>query len=349
MSPLSVETVATEPAEDADLTTIHPPPPALTYDADAARPQVTRRQFRFLLMLTLVNTLMLGLFVAGPGLSKMTAGWWNSYHQWRADRANAKQAKALREKFLGNYQQLLAHSAPADQVAFEEDQDRAAKLLAGGGHVASYTGSTPVYLTPKPWQPPVMPQAPLALQLISVRSGVPGAPVFVGGRKTPSGQERLVWVGLIADQRWETLQTPYGEPATSRNYKIHTRRILNARSYSPHAIDTSLDSGGQLTFEIQSPPNDPTTVSWTKTTSWENGRIDIQPRNLMRFFMGQPDPGDSSRFTLRYELNGQTGIIDGQLHDDQSITLQPRLGRIVRSDQLGRSKVWDPLAEPAPK
>jgi hypothetical protein len=350
MSPLAADPVATEPEEDVGPlpSAAQVTPPALTYDLEPGRPQVTRRQFRFLLILTLVNTLMLGAFVAGPGISKMTAGWWNNYKRWRDDRAKARQDKAIRDKFLVDYRRILTHSAPPDKVAYEEDQDRAAKLLAAGDHT-TFFGGNPVYLTPKPWQTPVMPHAPLPLQLMSIRSGVPGAPLFIGGRKTPSGEERFVWVGLISDQRWETVRDRSDAVATSRRYNVKTRRILSARAYRPHAVDTVLEGGGQHTLEILQPPDGETTVTWTMTTSWENGRIDVLPRHLMRFFMGQPDPNDSSRFTITYEINGERGILDGQLHDDQTVTLRPRQGRIVRSDQLGRSREWDPHAEPAPK
>ena len=44
------------------------------------------------------------------------------------------------------------------------------------------------------------------------------------------------------------------------------------------------------------------------------------------FFAGQPDPHDASRFTMAYELDGQEGIIDGQLLDDGSVHLVIRNG-----------------------
>ena len=347
------EPVATDPEDDVGPlpSAAQVQPPALTYDHESTRGgAVTRRQVRFLLVLTLVNTLMLGLFVAGPGLSKITGGWWNSYKQWRDERAKAKQAKAARDTFLANYQNLLAHAAPSDKIAYEEDHDRAAKHLAGGGYVAYYTGSNPIYLTPKPWQSPVMSQAAPPLLSVTVRPGVSGAPLFVGGRKTPSGQERLVWVGLIVDQRWETLSTPFpAESTTTRNYNVKTRRILTARTYNAHASDNIAEGGGQYSLEILQPRDRETSVAWSKTTSWENGNVEITSRNVMRFFNGQPDKSDPSRFTITYELNGQRGIIDGQIHDDQSVFLQPRQGRIVNADQLGRARQWDPHAEPAPK
>jgi hypothetical protein len=36
----------------------------------------------------------------------------------------------------------------------------------------------------------------------------------------------------------------------------------------------------------------------------------------LKFFAGQPDPNDESHFTIRYEVDGRTGIIDGVLRDD---------------------------------
>ena len=41
---------------------------------------------------------------------------------------------------------------------------------------------------------------------------------------------------------------------------------------------------------------------------------------------GQPDPSDGSHFTIRYESNGQSGLIDGWLMPDDTVKLEPRGG-----------------------
>jgi hypothetical protein len=44
----------------------------------------------------------------------------------------------------------------------------------------------------------------------------------------------------------------------------------------------------------------------------------------IKIFAGQPDPTDESHFTIPYELNGKSNIIDGWLMSDDSVKLQPR-------------------------
>jgi len=41
---------------------------------------------------------------------------------------------------------------------------------------------------------------------------------------------------------------------------------------------------------------------------------------------GQPDPNDASRFTIDYAIEGNRGVIDGQLGDDGSVNLKIRPG-----------------------
>ena len=45
-------------------------------------------------------------------------------------------------------------------------------------------------------------------------------------------------------------------------------------------------------------------------------KIDLGATDRLRLFAGQPDPNDKSRFTMLYELNGQSGNIEGRLADD---------------------------------
>ncbi|MDB5304471.1 MAG: hypothetical protein JWM97_2020 [Phycisphaerales bacterium] len=52
----------------------------------------------------------------------------------------------------------------------------------------------------------------------------------------------------------------------------------------------------------------------------------IEPGDRFRLLAGQPDPSDASRFTISYTFNGAPGAIDGQLRDDDTVTLKPRTG-----------------------
>jgi hypothetical protein len=49
-----------------------------------------------------------------------------------------------------------------------------------------------------------------------------------------------------------------------------------------------------------------------------------QPTDNLRVLDGQPDANDPSRFTIDLQINGMTYTIDGQLHDNDTVTLTPR-------------------------
>jgi hypothetical protein len=46
-----------------------------------------------------------------------------------------------------------------------------------------------------------------------------------------------------------------------------------------------------------------------------DGIIPLIPIRPLRFYAGQVDPADASHFTIRYELDGRTGDVDGRLTD----------------------------------
>ena len=49
----------------------------------------------------------------------------------------------------------------------------------------------------------------------------------------------------------------------------------------------------------------------------------------LRWFAGQPDPEDASHFTIRYELDGRPGLVDGWLRDEGGVSLEHHpLGRV---------------------
>jgi hypothetical protein len=48
----------------------------------------------------------------------------------------------------------------------------------------------------------------------------------------------------------------------------------------------------------------------------------IPPR--VRVYAGQIDPQDASHFTIRYEMWGQSDVLDGWLNDHDAVRLQQR-------------------------
>ena len=67
-----------------------------------------------------------------------------------------------------------------------------------------------------------------------------------------------------------------------------------------------------------------TPASWQpgSTVQGSAGRkasIPLLPRHRFRLYAGQPNPQDGSRFTMRYELDGRGGTIEGRLAPDGTI------------------------------
>lgn len=110
--------------------------------------------------------------------------------------------------------------------------------------------------------------------------------LFLHERQSASGAKRLVFVGL---QRLvpETF-------STHAEFKLRT-----------------LSRGSILSF--------PQSASMNVL----NMRI-AYGHGTVRFSSGQTDPADASHFTIAYTVDGQPGILDGWLRDDDSILLEPR-------------------------
>jgi hypothetical protein len=72
----------------------------------------------------------------------------------------------------------------------------------------------------------------------------------------------------------------------------------------------------------------------------------VQPPEVMRFLASRPDPKDPSHFTIDYVLDGQPGVIDGWLQDDNRVRIEPRQGakRLGGIDGRGGEEYWDPYA-----
>jgi hypothetical protein len=48
------------------------------------------------------------------------------------------------------------------------------------------------------------------------------------------------------------------------------------------------------------------------------------PHGQVHWMAGQADPSDGSHFTIYYECGGKRHMVDGWLHDNDAITLEPR-------------------------
>lgn len=127
----------------------HAPPPGdsprLAYEQ---RPQaVSVRGFRWLLVLTLVNTTLLGGFVLGPALSTFAKAQWANYQRRHAAQraevakvAREQAAAAARQAAMVAEQKCLTHAWPMGTLVYDDDPTRpggpAASWQARGGRKA---------------------------------------------------------------------------------------------------------------------------------------------------------------------------------------------------------------------
>ena len=55
-------------------------------------------------------------------------------------------------------------------------------------------------------------------------------------------------------------------------------------------------------------------------------RANFDPRRRLRFYAASVDPKDPARFSLRYEMDGQGGTVDGTFQDDGDVVMTVRDG-----------------------
>ena len=281
-----------------------------------------RKQYRLLLALTLLNTILLAGFVAGPTFLPYVKAQWQQFQERREQR----RVTAARE---AAYAKALVYTAPPDRIIYEERPTEAQKLLAGGGYKA--VRGQVAYFPSRPWQVPVQIQEPPeAAALAPVTRD--GALVFAHMLKEAPGNEYLVCVQLVAEQRSDPRSVNL-----EQRYVIQTYRALRVMVESSNGIRFN-----NLSFEMRSRNS---VVTITRGTDRNHPGTEFDERGLFRIYAGQIDPGDATHFTIPYELDGKPGVIDGRLTGGSPIVeLFPRQGTIV--DRRGNTEVWDPSATP---
>ncbi len=332
--------VSTEPVKVEELPAAEAPAPAaatsqIQYESGVS--PISRRQFRLLFLLTVLNSFMLFLFVAGPVISSTLSGWKKDYKQWQADRLAAQQKVQAQQKAAADFQAALVYTAPANQAAYEEDTGRAAKLIAGDSNYSTVRSTNFIYITPSPWQLPAIRRS---IGLPPPFSTTGYAIVFLHSRTNAAGVQRLVHVEFSATEDLQII----------RQNSEKTIRVGNQRTFianSAHARpDAALAFGTSRSLQILQHYEKCTTIIWSPANDgrMETGEVKTYPSNVFRLFAGQADPKDASHFTIAYELDDQAGSIDGWLLNDETVALEPRLGRTIFDDATGRERHWDPYA-----
>jgi hypothetical protein len=293
---------------------------------------ISQRQYRRLMALTLLNTILLAGFVIGPSVGPMVKGQWQRFQKTREDRRIAAQRKA-------DLDAALNYTAPPDQVVYEERPDEAAQLL-DQPHTPYriIRDSKPVYFPPRPWQSPVYRDA----------SSLPGAQgnaiiLFLHGRTNPAGQQRLIRVRLQGSQSFDSIAYDSNPQPTRRDFAISTRRILLASVF-----EDGVGRGSCTLFLGRDRPSGH--AIWTLgpggSDDWQHGQVQFETKSLYTFFPGQPDPADGSHFTIDFERDGVRATIDGWLRENDRIELIPREGAAVDRDPRGLEVIWDPTIAP---
>jgi hypothetical protein len=315
-----------------------PPPkraaaPALTYDPPAAG-TVSVRGFRMLVVLTLVNTVLLGSMVLGPQLFPFARQQWQ---RWKDDRA----AKKLLAAELAIQRLCQSHQDPAARVVYEEDPAKALELIkASPRDYEGVSSSRPE--GPPGWFGPIRAVAPdhylkfLSAAYGRIVSRANETLLFLHERATPGGVRSIVVVRL-------RLSTSFGRQAGSAEYVRFTQRKERQLEGNWWPIGTggpTVDARGKgrtIGLSLWLPDQrESRVVAEVKA----NVPIETPPAidygNKLRVYAGQPDPADASHFTIDYEIDGRRGVIDGWLRD-QGLELRPREGAFTYDARYGEA------------
>jgi hypothetical protein len=210
-------------------------------------------------------------------------------------------------RLLYAQRRCLNYAAPADRVVYESRQPQAAELLKRHGYYPLAPWAVLTGGTPASFPAPVAVYIPDELnELERCLLGAPAPPssavLFLHEMTDKAGRRRLVIVRRGAGA--------YGPVISPFD--------ISATVYAPATLSTDLSVV-------------PSAVSMSLAY---NGPAIQLPTAGLYFYAGQIDPGDASHFTIRYEMGGQEGVVDGRLND--------------RGDAIDLKIVSGPAAPPSP-
>jgi len=194
-------------------------------------------------------------------------------------------------KFARLQNRCFAYTAPNEQIVYSEIPTDIAKLPASSPEYALDLSVTPssVFHRPQCW-----------VEFDTACSGFPAPayPVLFLGQRSNGSQRGLV---SILFKGWPQ----------------------KSRSWIPPDPNVYLISGPS--FELECFGIDRHNGRWHFTGSLVTAPPGEPVRNL-RFFAGQRDPTDPSRFTIVYQANDKSGAIEGRLEADDTVSLQIKDG-----------------------
>lgn len=300
----------------------------------------TRGQFRLLLLLMLIQVVMTAQSAYAPGFVAWLKNAWAGHQQSVAHRAQVKKNQA-------DQQQCLAYVQPPEKVVWEEDPDLASKLIAMGGYQPIVvTGQASDFFSeavppgaradlPKP-----LPES--VTNGLSFQGYGSYGLLFLHARQAAGQPERLVGVAIEGDFR---TTEPMGHHETTESYdgSLFKWQTINAQSFATNGEDGTpvWDAPGRSTALRLQPADEATEMPahWAGPAQpGYPGHLTVQYKDQLRLYAGQADPADASHFTIAYDHDGQTGVIDGWLKPDGSIVLKPQVGKVANG-------VWYPHAK----
>lgn len=189
--------------------------------------------------------------------------------------------------YLARQAECLRYRAASDAVVFEGDPEHAAGWL------------TRPHYQPVPLSPTMLPR-PTAPAAAAAAISWPGELARLGWQLTP---------------RWGTHGVAFMH---ERRTTTGTRRLVVVTMRLNEAFN-AFGCEGQavnMTGVVLEPA---TLLPKRKVTAPAHRRRSVQVEagrgRSLRIFAGQPDPSDTSRFSIRYEVDGRTGWVDGWMRD----------------------------------
>lgn len=307
----------------------------LTYERAPAA-FASRRQFRILLVLLLLNFAVTLQTAYVPQLRDDLRSWWAGYQDKR-------QARALQE-------QAMRFNEPASKVVWDENPDTAAALLNTPGYGRIHIDRRGEETLLAHWPSGARALIPSAADLWSIKNCRYGFPNLAGrevvepdecallllhGLKSPSGQERLVYAYVKGKILARNLRFPNdrNEPQLGRQWSSSATRELTLVAAS---CTTDADGHASVSEDDVSrleiyPPNDRQDVkfTWTPPAGKNPEQIHLDSGPRFRFYAGVPDPANPSQFTIGYDVDQQHGTIHGSIAPDGPVVLKPDTGAML--------------------
>ena len=191
-----------------------------------------------------------------------------------------------------------SHALPPGQVVYEEDPLRSAALLKRSGYALIPRPTSAVEgAVPRSAAAGYMPPAWDELLRQTGKGPIvrcqSEAVLFLHARKSPNGNRRIVAVHIDGST------TPSASLSNLINFRYPYVVVPAADGKPPTLVARFPMCGTGFVYP------DPS--------------ITLAP---MRFYAGQPDPNDESRFTIDYELPQGRGTIEGKLTDADFVSMQ---------------------------